>query len=196
MGIVVSVTEGRRQLTPAGRRVLEAAGELFYSQGINAVGVAAVADAAGVTKKTLYECFGSKASLVAAYLQARHERWWQHLDHCLATAPAPRVLAVFDAQVHPALQVTRGCAFLNGAAELPSDHPGAAVIRAHKRALRQRIEQLVLDDGTEVTDPAQLAEHLYLLVEGAVSQVGIESNTDPIDRAKAIATDLLVAAPR
>lgn len=183
--------ERRRELTPAGQRVLEAAADLFYGQGIHAVGVAAVAEAAGVTKKTLYECFGSKASLVAAYLQARHDRWWQHLEQCLATASSPRVLAVFDAQDHPALQITRGCAFLNGAAELPSDHPGTAIIRAHKQAVRRRIEELVVEDRRDIANPARIAEHLYLLLEGAVSQVGIEANTSPIDRARVIAADVL-----
>ncbi|SDS22609.1 TetR/AcrR family transcriptional regulator [Actinopolymorpha singaporensis] len=74
-----------RELTPAGRRILDAASALFYDQGIHAVGVDAVARAAGVTKKTLYDCFGSKDVLVACYLRARDERWreWltSYVDH-------------------------------------------------------------------------------------------------------------------
>ena len=54
--------------TPAGRVLLERASELFYAEGITAVGVAGIAEAAGVTKKTLYDCFGSKAARLATAL--------------------------------------------------------------------------------------------------------------------------------
>jgi AcrR family transcriptional regulator len=56
-------------LTPAARRILDAAAGLFYAQGIHAVGVEAIAAAAHVTKKTLYDRFGSKEALIAAYLE-------------------------------------------------------------------------------------------------------------------------------
>ncbi|GAA3366506.1 hypothetical protein GCM10017744_073820 [Streptomyces antimycoticus] len=62
-------------LTPAARRILDTAAELFYGQGINAVGVDLIAKRSGVTKKTLYDRFGSKEALVAAYLRERDERW-------------------------------------------------------------------------------------------------------------------------
>src|SRR5215203_765493 len=64
-----------RSKTPAADRILWAASEMFYREGIRAVGVDAIAAEAGVTKKTLYEKFGSKDRLIAAYLRARDERW-------------------------------------------------------------------------------------------------------------------------
>ena len=60
-----------RSKTPAADRILRAASEMFYREGIRAVGVDAIAAEADVTKKTLYEKFGSKDRLVAAYLRAR-----------------------------------------------------------------------------------------------------------------------------
>src|SRR5690625_6777832 len=60
-------------LTPAARAILDAAGDLFYDRGINAVGVDTVAAAAGTTKKTLYDQFGSKAALAVAYLSERDQ---------------------------------------------------------------------------------------------------------------------------
>jgi AcrR family transcriptional regulator len=66
--------EGRSK-TPAADRILRAASELFYREGIRAVGVDAIAAEADVTKKTLYEKYGSKDRLIAAYLRARDERW-------------------------------------------------------------------------------------------------------------------------
>ena len=77
-------------LTPGARRILDAAERLFYAQGIHAVGVEAIAAEAGMTKRTLYNRFGSKEALVEAYLRQRHERWWVRLQERLAVAPEPR----------------------------------------------------------------------------------------------------------
>jgi AcrR family transcriptional regulator len=161
-------------LTRAGTRVLDAASELFYRDGIHTVGVARVAEVAGVTKKTLYDCFGSKDALVIRYLQRRHERWWRHLDQRLESAPAPRALALFDADPdHPELDTSRGCAFLNAAAELAPDHPGLDVVRHHKAAVRQRLADLAAES---TPDPA-VAETLFLLLEGATAQLALDDRT-------------------
>ena len=160
-------------LTRAGARLLDVAGELFYREGINTVGVARVAEVAGVTKKTLYDCFGSKDALVTRYLQQRHRRWWNHLEHRLRTATAPRALALFDAYFdHPELNTSRGCAFLNAAAELPPDHPALDVIRHHKTAVRQRLADLVAETTTDPT----LAETLFLALEGATAQLALDDH--------------------
>lgn len=169
--------------TPAGRVLLERASELFYEQGITAVGVAGIADAAGVTKKTLYDCFGSKAALVAAYLQRRHDQWWAHLQERLAADPS--FLTLFDTYLtHPWFDTDRGCAYQRAAAELPDDHPGRAVIRLHKDAVRAEILRLV--DGDE-----PLAEHLFLLLEGAVARRGYEGSTAGLDAAREVAAGLV-----
>lgn len=179
-------------MTPGGRRVLDAASDLFYREGITAVGVAAIADTAGVTKKTLYDSFGSKDALIAAYLRDRHDTWWAYLEGKLRTAPVPRVLAVFEAYLsHPALDHDRGCAFLNGAAELSRDHPGFEVIRAHKQAVRAKIAELLEADYPGLVDRDELAEHLFLLLEGAVAQAAVEGTTDSVRRAEPIARALL-----
>src|SRR5581483_323367 len=160
---------------PAGERVLAAASEQFYRHGITAVGVAGIAEAAGVTKKTLYDCFGSKEELIVAYLRTRDARWWAYLERRLRDAKPPRALALYDSYLaQPGLDHSRGCGFLNGAAELPSDHPGFKVIRAHKHAVRRRLAELIRTDQLAAANPEELAEHLFLLLEGAVSHVGIE----------------------
>lgn len=180
--------------TDAGRRLLAAASALFYADGITAVGVAGIAEAAGVTKKTLYDCFGSKAELVAAYLTHRHATWWTYLQERLATAPSPRVLTLFDAyRDHPQLDLGRGCAFQRAAAELGDDHPGTAVIREHKAAVRTEIARLVAED---VPGDERLAEHVYLLLEGAAARRGTDRDGDALVRARDIAADLVRAARR
>jgi AcrR family transcriptional regulator len=174
--------------TPAGRELLERASELFYDEGITAVGVAGIAEAAGVTKKTLYDCFGSKAALVEAYLRQRHERWYAHLQERLGEEPS--VLTVFDTYLtHPWFDTARGCAFQRAAAELPDGHPGRAVIREHKDAVRAELARLV--DGDEA-----LTEHLFLLLEGAAARRGTEGTTAGLDAAREVASGLVSTNPR
>src|SRR4051794_31997772 len=96
----MSTTDAPRRvpMTPAARRALAAAGRLFYERGIHAVGVDLIAAQAGVTKKTLYDRFGSKDQIVVEYLADRDERWRARLAERLDACPSPRgrVLAVFD----------------------------------------------------------------------------------------------------
>lgn len=75
-------------MTPGARRALDAASRLFYEHGIHAVGVDRIAAEAGVTKKTLYDRFGSKEQIVVEYLAGRDERWRALLDERLAAAPS------------------------------------------------------------------------------------------------------------
>ncbi|GAA4192435.1 TetR/AcrR family transcriptional regulator [Microbacterium oryzae] len=182
-------------MTPGARRILDAATTLFYERGIHAVGVDAVAAGSGVTKRTLYDRFGSKDALVAAYLRRRDEEWWARWEKRLETAGAPRVLTVFEAYVEDAEPSGRGCAFLNAAAELSSADAGFAIIRDHKRRVRARIEELLGEDG--VGEPAVLAEHLFLLLEGGIAHQGVDGDSRRLQHARAIAADLLkAAAPR
>src|SRR5262245_65928835 len=86
--------------TPTAERILRVASELFYARGIRAVGVDTIAEAAGTTKKTLYDRFGSKDRLVAAYMEGRDARWRGFLQDHLERAESDhegRLLAVFDA---------------------------------------------------------------------------------------------------
>ena len=179
-------------LTPGARRILDAAERLFYAQGIHAVGVEAIAAEAGMTKRTLYNRFGSKEALVAAYLRQRHERWWVRLQERLAVAPEPRVLAVFDSYRDDADGALHGCAFLNAAAELRGDHPGLTVIREHKQAVREKVQRLIAAErGKEAAQ--RLAEHVFLLLEGAIAQRGVDPDGRSLEIAQGLARELLAA---
>ncbi len=81
--------ESEPVLTRAGHRLLDAASALFYARGIRAVGVDLIADEAGTTKKTLYDCFGSKDALVALYLRRRAIRWQEFLRSRSTTPATP-----------------------------------------------------------------------------------------------------------
>ncbi|MFC3998965.1 TetR/AcrR family transcriptional regulator [Nocardiopsis sediminis] len=181
-------------LTPAGRRVLDAAAELFYREGIHAVGVDAVSAAAGVTKKTLYACFGSKERLVAAYLAERDERWRTWLTSWVterATTPAERVTATFDAlEAWLDREGTRGCAFVNALAEIPSaDHPGHHVVLEHKRWMLGYLTELAAEAGSP--DPAATGGVLLLLHEGVTVSAGTGVPPSATTRAREAASALL-----
>lgn len=158
------VLEPLPPLTEAGRRLLDAAGELFYDRGVRAVGVELIAETAGTTKKTLYDRFGSKDALVALYLLRRAHRWRARLLEQLAEAGEgrdARVLRVFDVLESWMGTQRRGCAFVNAYAELGgSDHPALPVIRAEKAWMRALFDELT-------GDPA-LGAHVHLVYEGTL----------------------------
>ncbi|WP_258177287.1 TetR/AcrR family transcriptional regulator [Streptomyces solincola] len=159
-----------RPLTPAGRRIVAAAEELFYERGITAVGVDLIAEHSGVTKRTLYNRFGSKDQLVAAYLTERDGRWRALVQAAVeaADSPAEAVTAPFEALRAWSEGHTRGCAFINALAELPDpSHPAYRIAADQKHWLRGLFEQLATAAGC--ADPAMLAVRLLVLHEGAVA---------------------------
>jgi AcrR family transcriptional regulator len=157
--------------------LLDTATELFYERGIGATGVDAVVAASGVSKPTLYAQFGSKSELVAAVLERRHTRRMASLQAALAARaedPRGRLLAVFDwlADWYVA-EGSRGCAFLNAAAELPDPaDPGREVARRQKRWTRDYLAGLARQAG--LAEPERLGSQLLLLMDGASSRIAVE----------------------
>jgi AcrR family transcriptional regulator len=166
-----------QRLTPGARAVLDAAGRLFYEQGITAVGVEAIAEEARVTKKTVYDRFRSKAALVRAYLQERDERYRRWVEGRIAgRSGTAAVVAVFDAlDDWMQEQGPKGCAFVHAHAELLSepDHPAHAVIRSEKQWLHDTFRSLAEQADLQGAD--DLATALLALHEGATV---LRSTTD------------------
>lgn len=190
---------GERQARVSAReRILAAAARRFYADGIAATGIDTITAEAGVAKMSLYNNFASKAALVEAYVDARHDEW---LGLCrarsaAASSPAERVLAVFDAYLDHAAAAYdhgfRGCGLLNAAAELGTDDPARAAVRRHK----EEVEVILAERLAEAAGPERaegLAEHLSFLLEGAVARAGLEGGDARLVRARAIAADLLGA---
>lgn len=190
----MSTTSGTRELTPAGKRVLNAATDLFYAEGLHAVGVEAIARRAEVTKKTLYDCFGSKDELICAYLRRRDERWrtWlvEYVEH-EGGSPRDQILATFDALAEWQREHNpRGCAFINALAELPEPgHPAREVIADQKRWVREYLTRLATEAG--LPNPAEVAERAFLIQEGALVAHSIELSADPFTTARRVAEELL-----
>ncbi|MGN9758322.1 TetR/AcrR family transcriptional regulator [Streptomyces sp. SD31] len=187
----------RITMTPGARRALEAAGRLFYERGIHAVGVDLIAAEAGVTKKTLYDRFGSKEQIVVEYLADRDERWRaflaQHLDAARPT-PTSRVTAVFDAsRAWSAKYSSKGCSMVNAHAEISDpSHPAYPIITGQKQWMLALFTDLARDitpDGA-----GRLGRTLMLLHEGALVAHGLNSFPDPIGHAREQARALLAGA--
>ena len=155
---------------PPRERILATAAELFYRQGIRAIGVDAIVEQAGTNKMTLYRHFASKDELVAEYLQreaASADRIWSDIAARHPNDPLAQLRAWFrEMSNHASSADHRGCALANAAIELPEeDHPARAVVREHKNGTRDRVVKLARAAG--MTEPKMLADELFLLLEGA-----------------------------
>ncbi|KNE81223.1 helix-turn-helix domain-containing protein [Streptomyces xinghaiensis] len=174
-------------------KILETASRLFYEQGIRAVGVEAIAEEAGVTKKTLYDRFGSKEDLIVAYLRARDGLWRSTLVKHVNGHDGPaaqKLLATFGALSNWMRERSpRGCAFINASVELPADHPGREVARDQKAWFLAYLEDLATEARAQ--DPAGLAAQLLILHEGASIADSMGSVDRAVDRASRVATILI-----
>jgi AcrR family transcriptional regulator len=183
-------------LATAETRALDAAEELFYSVGIQAVGMDDIRTASGVSLKRLYQLFPAKERLVTAFLQRRDVRWRQRLaDHVEATANTPddRLMAVFDwLYLWFSEPSYRGCAWVNSFGELGATSADIAhEARSHKQAFKRYLDGLVADAGR----PAALADYLLLLAEGAMTTAAIAGSPEPAHQAKAAAQLLMQSSP-
>jgi AcrR family transcriptional regulator len=165
-----SMRPDNNERIPPRERLLAVAAELFYRHGIRAVGVEAIAEAAGTNKMTLYRHFPSKDELVAEYLR-QAARGADHCWHAYERAHPGDPLAQIRAWLaemadHLANPGERGCALANAAVELPDKaHPARRVIEDYKIAQRHRLIDLCR--GAGLSDPEMLADELHLLLEGA-----------------------------
>jgi AcrR family transcriptional regulator len=176
--------------TPA-ERVLAAADKLFYSQGIRAVGVDAVAAEAGVSKRTLYNHYPSKDDLIGAYLTGRFRY--------IAPSDAPareQILATFDRLEKAfAREGFRGCPHVNAVTELSDPkHPAVGIAIQFKQQRRLWFRGLLERLGAK--DPDTLASQLQLLVEGALATALVQGHAAPARAARDAAEVLLDAALR
>jgi AcrR family transcriptional regulator len=149
-------------------RLLAAADELFYAEGVQTVGIDRIIARAGVAKASLYSQFGSKEALVRAYLDARHAATTARLREFVDRHddPGDRLLAPFDAQAELfATPGFRGCAFTSACAEAPPDGLVTEAAAAFRADLRDLFTELASDAG--VPDPDATAAELHLLYDGA-----------------------------
>jgi len=180
---------------PARERLLNAASELFYAEGVQSVGIDRVIERAGVAKASLYSTFGSKEELVYAYLEARHVQTLGRLKAAAAAAgedPVDKINAVFAAQAELFRDRDfRGCAFNAASAEAPA----GSKIDIASRSYRDDVFKLFRDLSAQAgaADPDALAAQLQLVYDGS-GMAAKSTGSDAIYRPAQGAVRALVAA--
>jgi AcrR family transcriptional regulator len=155
----------------AAERIFAAARDLFYQQGIRAVGVDAIAAAAGTTKMTLYRNFSSKDELLAAILKAHDEefwRWWDEVIEPFAGQPRKQIEKLFSAFEEVACDdgSCRGCPIANAAVEIIDDeNPARKIVKEHHDEMRRRLREL--SRNMNARDPERLGDALFLQMGGS-----------------------------
>jgi AcrR family transcriptional regulator len=182
----------------AQEQLLDAAQELFYRDGIRAIGVDAVVERAGVNKMSLYRRFASKDELVTAYLDRMDEGFRGRFEASVAKhpgEPAKQMIQAFEDLVKRASSPDyRGCPFLNIACEFGDPaHPARQSVERNKTYLMTRLVEISTAAGAD--NPVELAESLALLVDGiyATSQT-YGPGSGPLRAAPRIARTLIDAA--
>jgi AcrR family transcriptional regulator len=177
-------------------RIMQTASDLFYRNGIRAVGVETIASVAGTNKMSFYRNFSSKDELVAEYLRGEEREcllWWDATLAAHAGNPRLQVESLFDVLVKNTCEVdSRGCALANAAVEITEpDHPARPVIENYKAEMRRRFHQLARDMNAR--EPEALGDSLMLLWEGAYLTRVTMGQHGPVQGAAKAARALIAA---
>jgi AcrR family transcriptional regulator len=160
---------------PAGdvqQRILDTACQLFYNEGVRAVGIDLIIDRAKIAKTSLYRYYRTKDDLIAAFLEREDREFWQQWEDAIAPH-SPDAAAELDAVLHwvgerVARVGYRGCPQLNVAAEFADpEHPARVISATHRLEQRKRLTAIC--KRLEVKKPEVIASQLSLLIDGAFS---------------------------
>jgi AcrR family transcriptional regulator len=173
-------------------RLLAAADELFYENGINLVGIDRVIEHAGVAKASLYDCFGSKEELIRAYIKGRAEKRQARIGGRIAshTAPRDKILSVFDLLAETVSQNNyRGCAFQRASAEAGVSSVIKGACDESRAWLRSQFTDLARQ--VEAVDPELLGRQLVFLYDGAALAAYVDGDRDAPKAARGLAEQML-----
>jgi len=179
-------------------RIISAASKLFYDQGIRAVSVDAVAERAGLTKRTLYYHFRSKDDLVAAYLAGRDQPnlalfqlWFAEADGGVAEKVAAIFRNLARAAAHPKW---KGCGFLRTSAELANmpGHPAIKIGAAHKKKFEGWLRATF--EAAGIATALELSRQILLLLDGCFAVVLLHRDPGYMETAAQAALCLIEAA--
>jgi AcrR family transcriptional regulator len=182
--------------TSARERLLAAADELFYNEGVQTVGIDRIIEHAGVAKASLYNIFGSKEELVHAYLESRQASTSERITRTLTRfrTPRDRLLGVFDAQgelfTDPEFN---GCAFVSASAEATHGSSIEQAADEYRAWVRTLFTDLAKEAG--FADPDAVARQLHLLYDGASLSARMDRDPTSATTARAAAAAILDASP-
>jgi AcrR family transcriptional regulator len=177
-------------------RILRTASDLFYREGVRAVGIQRVIEEAGIAKASLYAHYASKDDLVAACIDDRANAWREQVEARLADPTLDargRLLRFFDVQAEwIASPAFRGCPFLNASSELAdAAHPAKAVTVRHRGWLHGLLTSLAEEAGARA--PRDLAGALVVLHDGAAASALVDQDAAASGHARRAAEQLLDA---
>jgi AcrR family transcriptional regulator len=166
-------------------RILDAASQLFYAQGVSATGIDEIIAKAGVAKATLYYHFKGKSEIVSAYLHLRDETWVQMFEDSLTAVRASNLPAVADALARWFRQKDfNGCAFINIMAEKPESE-WRIIAQTHKSELRHLIEKHCLQ-GVPRTLRISVASLALLVIEGMIVRFHMTRDPETVNQGRAL----------
>ena len=181
----------------AAERIFDTARELFYREGIRAVGVDEIVTRAGVTKPSLCRSYKSKDDLVAAVLREVETGFWARFEAAEAlhpNDPKAQMIAYFEVLARRSRgDDYRGCNLSNAVVEYPDrQHAGRQVAQAHKHELRERLRAKATEMGA--SDPKALGDAMMLLIEGVFTSSQMFDGDDKPALAVVGAIKALIAA--
>jgi len=188
----------RKDEVGARERILKAAEELFYREGLN-VGIDAIIERAGVAKMSLYAHFDSKDALIVEFLRTKRDAWFEWFLAEIprrAAKPKDRLLAMFDLFGEWfCTDEFRGCAFLNAAAEIPDPrHPARAIVADYKERLRQWIQEQCRTADLKLT--VELSTQIVLILDGAIARAYITNDPSAAQVAKGLVRQMIADAAK
>jgi AcrR family transcriptional regulator len=195
VAITMAVREAAAARPSARERLLAAANELFYNEGVHTVGIDRVIEQAGVAKASLYNTFGSKDELVRAYLEKRFTGVTETITRAVGRydTPRERLLAVFEgAGELYSRPGYRGCAFARASAESHPGDPAEQASDAYRHWMRALLTDLAAQAGAP--EPEVLARQLHLLYDGSGQSARLDHDPDAAAAARTAAAVLLDAA--
>lgn len=174
--------------------IVDVAYKLFYSRGIQSVGMAELCDESRVSRKTFYSHFASKDELVAEVVTRWHNEFMTQVIEYAALSATPRdaLLSVFNfLDRWFESEAFRGCGFINTFGEVGITVPAIGQLaRDHKLSFQTHMAAL----AGNAEAPAWLAPQLAILVEGAITTAAIAGDSAPARQARRAAETLINAA--
>ncbi len=183
------------QRASARERLLAAANELFYAEGVHTVGIDRIIEHAGVAKASLYNLFGSKEQLEAAYLSSRHEATTARLTEAIGKFDDPRqkILAVFDTQAEQFNEPDfKGCAFVAASSEAPTGGLVEKAADEFRAWIRAMFTDLAKQAGA--SDSVSLGRQLHLIYDGAGLAARMDHRDPEVARSARVAAERLLEA--
>jgi AcrR family transcriptional regulator len=188
----MNIKTGSAPRVSARERLLAAADELFYENGINTVGIDRVIERAGVAKASLYDCFGSKDELVRSYLQVRSEARRARINERLSQydTPVEKILSIFDLLGELAAQPGfRGCAFVRAGTDASSSNNVKTVCEESRAFILGKFTELAREAGAG--EPDLLGRQPVLLYDGASIAAHLDCNRNAVSTARTLAAQML-----